>query len=385
MGLATLSAPPLKGRARIVWTAELEPRYSQTIDQNYARFARWLGDKDQIPTKCEPIDLASETALAEAGRIKKLYGNIHLMVAGPPCQGFSLANRRTRTHDNPKNALSLRLLDYVAIMSPDILILENVPGIRTMKPTSGPGASTTEILQNRLNLLGYHSMVSELDAAAFGVPQFRLRAFLIAAKTGTVDNIGALNPTPTHGPGRLWPFVTVKDALSDIPPTTNGNCKSEFSYALAAQTPFQARMREAGLSKFSDHLTSKHSPYVLDRYAAIGPGQNWTSIASSLTNYADVERTHMNIYHRLDPNRPARTIGNFRKAMTIHPWENRGLSLREAARLQSIPDWFSFYLPKPITRDVVPGLNAYQQQIGNAASYLLTESLVSHVAKTLLV
>jgi len=70
--------------------------------------------------------------------------------------------------------------------------------------------------------------------------------------------------------------------------------------------------------------------------------------------------------------------------MTIHPWENRGLSLREAARLQSIPDWFSFADPaQPMTREVVPGLNAYQQQIGNAVCYLLTEKLVSHVAKSL--
>jgi len=103
-----------------------------------------------------------------------------------------------------------------------------------------------------------------------------------------------------------------------------------------------------------------------------------------MNNYADASRTHLNIYHRLLPTSPAKTIGNFRKAMMVHPSEHRGLSLREAARLQSIPDWFAFSDPTVVrTRDVVPGLNHYQQQIGNAVSYLLTETLLTHVADTL--
>jgi len=143
-------------------------------------------------------------------------------------------------------------------------------------------------------------------------------------------------------------------------------------------------MRENSSEYVTDHLTSRHSPYVLERYEKVPQGGNWMSIPTMMSNYADVSRTHLNIYHRLRADEPARTIGNFRKAMTIHPFETRGLSLREAARLQSIPDWFAFTNPsEQLVRAVVPGLNAYQQQIGNAVSFLLTERLVSHVVQSL--
>jgi DNA (cytosine-5)-methyltransferase 1 len=119
---------------------------------------------------------------------------------------------------------------------------------------------------------------------------------------------------------------------------------------------------------------------VLDRYRAIPAGGNWTAIRQKLRNYSNPDNTHTNIYHRLDPTKPSKTIGNFRKAMTIHPWEDRGLSLREAARLQSIPDWLRFFSDQSeIYRGQLRGLGARQQQVGNAVCFRLTSELVSHL------
>jgi len=385
MGLAALSVPSFKGAGRVVWTAEINPRYVDTIQRNYRYYAEVVGTADQVATRCVPTDLAKPSALETARGVRRRWGHIDLVLAGPPCQGFSLANRLSRTHDNPLNRLSLAVLPLVRILEPRLFILENVPGIRTLRTESGNGETTTDILQRRLRRLGYASRVMVLNAADYGVPQFRLRSFLIAVR-GYPDRTlpPSLLPTPTHGPGRLLPFVTVSDAIDDLPPTINGSCTSEVRYTSEPRSSFQALMRKHSNGSVSDHLTSRHNSYVLERYARVPQGGNWTSIRSMLSNYEDAERTHLNIYHRLRPHEPAKTIGNFRKAMTIHPNETRGLSLREAARLQSIPDWLVFTDPQAaITRNVVPGLNEYQQQIGNAVSYLLTEKLLAHVAQTL--
>ncbi len=385
MGLAALSASCLQSSGRIVWTAESNPRYVDTIIRNYRRFATTIGADDQVPSTCTPIDLGSQSAMEAAAAIHRRYGPIDIMVAGPPCQGFSLANRRSRTHTNPLNRLSLLVIRYVGLLQPRLLILENVPGIRTLPSSSATGETTIGILTRKLRRMGYSSTVALLDAANYGVPQFRLRSFLIAAK-GIPGGVlpGHFIPPATHGPGCVHPFVTVGDAISDLPQIPNGSCTRSLTYASAPRSDFQQRMREHGGEYVTDHLTSRHSPYVLERYEKVPQGGNWMSIPTMMSNYTDVSRTHLNIYHRLRSDEPARTIGNFRKAMTIHPFETRGLSLREAARLQSIPDWFAFTDPsEPLVRAVVPGLNAYQQQIGNAVSFLLTERLVSHVVQSL--
>src|SRR5262249_14083532 len=99
-----------------------------------------------------------------------------------------------------------------------------------------------------------------------------------------------------------------------------------------------------------DHVTSRHADYVIDRYRRIPQGGNWENIRDHLTNYTDVSRTHSNIYRRLRWNEPSITIGQYRKSMLVHPSQHRGLSLREAARLQSFPDWFRFSGTGGITR-----------------------------------
>jgi site-specific DNA-cytosine methylase len=91
-----------------------------------------------------------------------------------------------------------------------------------------------------------------------------------------------------------------------------------------------------------------------------------------MTNYAAIERTHSNIYRRLISSEPAITIGNYRKAMLVHPSQHRGLSLREAARLQSFPDWFRF---AGAADGLGGGLGFKQQQIANAVCPLVTKAV----------
>lgn len=385
MGLATLSLPAFKDCGRIIWTAEQNERYVGMIQRNYSTFGATIGSPDQLPGRSASVDLAKKESLEEAAALRRRHGSVDLMLAGPPCQGFSLANRLTRSHQNPLNKLSLLVTAYVAAMHPRVLILENVPGIRTMAASAGSADTTVDLLTRRLQRAGYVSKVVLLDAASYGVPQFRLRSFLIAARDAAVVDVdAAASPPPTHGPKRRFPYVSVRDALSDLPGTSNGSSQVQAKYKGPPTCTFQRQMRRHSNGMVLDHVTTKHSPYVLERYARIPQGGNWTAIRRCMRNYKDASRTHLNIYSRLSAAHPAKTIGNFRKAMTIHPWEDRGLSLREAARLQSLPDWMTFTDPdEPRDRVVVPGLNAYQQQIGNAVSFLLTRALVAHVVRKL--
>jgi site-specific DNA-cytosine methylase len=119
-------------------------------------------------------------------------------------------------------------------------------------------------------------------------------------------------------------------------------------------------------------VTSKHADYVIDRYRKIPAGGNWEDIRDELTNYAEVSRTHSNIYRRLRWDEPSITIGHYRKSMLVHPSQHRGLSLREAARLQSFPDWFRF---AGTANGDAGGLVHKQQQLANAVCPLVTKAV----------
>jgi DNA-cytosine methyltransferase len=309
MGLAALSVPCFERSGRIVWTAEINPRYVDTIRRNYRHYVATIGTADQVPAHCVPTDLSKRRVLEVAKSVRSKWNHIDIALAGPPCQGFSLANRLSRTHDNPMNRLSLAVLPLVRVLEPRIFILENVPGIRTLRTATGNRETTMQILQRRLRGLGYSSSVLLLNAADYGVPQFRLRSFLVAARQlSEAAILRDLVPAPTHGPGRTLPFVTVDDALGDLPPTSNGSCSLEVRYTSNPRSTFQALMRKHSTGSVSDHLTTRHSPYVLDRYAKVPQGGNWMSIRSMMSNYEDPERTHLNIYHRLKSHEPTRPV-----------------------------------------------------------------------------
>ena len=119
-----------------------------------------------------------------------------------------------------------------------------------------------------------------------------------------------------------------------------------------------------------NNLVTANAKHVVERYAHIPQGGNWEDIPKILMgNYTDTSRCHTNMYRRLDGSKPSVVIGNVRKNMLIHPWKNRGLSVREAARLQSFPDSFRFF----------GSIGFQQQQVGNAVPPLLAKAVFSQI------
>ena len=273
-----------------------------------------------------------------------------VIFGGPPCQGFSTSNQRTRTRQNPDNWLFKEYIRIVQLLKPDWVVFENVTGI-----LDTVGGLFAQWVTDSFVRLGYTVSTFVLNAKHYGVPQSRSRYFAVASKHGVT-----LPP-----PKRLGVGVYVKDALSDLPVLIPGASICELPYKIEAETQYAQKLR-GDATTCHNNLVSANNPTVLARYAHIPQGGNWQNIPLELmSNYRNASRCHTGIYKRLKEDETSIVIGNFRKNMLIHPVENRGLSVREAARLQSFPDSFIF----------TGSIGFQQQQVGNAVPPLLAKAV----------
>jgi DNA-cytosine methyltransferase len=388
MGLGFLMANEFRERYRIIASAEINPVYVKTLQRNHEYIkSRQLYGSTTVACNPEPMDLTNPSVRATLARIGRDAGNTDILIGGPPCQGFSSANRNNGHSTNPNNELVGSFLSCVKILRPRVLVLENVQGIlwtAGWNKTGGTGCAADHVLA-ALRRLGYIPFPKLLDASWYGAPQARNRLFVVGFRRDlgySETSFGAWGPfpKPLYGPGTAMPYVTVQDAIGDLPPVENGSSSKETRHIIKKRRPsepFLAEMQYGSPQRLLwDHTTSKHADYVIERFKRIAPGENWESVRSLLTNYSNVERTHSNLYRRLEWNRPAVTIGHYRKNLLIHPEQHRGLSLREASRLQTFPDWFRFCGD---TSMGFSGISHQQQQLANAVCPLLTKQLAKHL------
>ena len=279
-----------------------------------------------------------------------------IVFAGPPCQGFSTSNQRTRNTENPDNWLYRELIRVATIWEPDWIVVENVKGIReTLR-----GFFLTEI-EASLQSAGYTTTTTSLNAVHYGVPQRRERTFVVGSKNGVVI---ADPPTLKRTP------ITVREAIEDLPELTAGASTDTLPYPRQATNEFAQSLRGA-LETVTGNLVTRNAQHVLARYPHVPQGGNWQDIPSDLmANHGARSKCHTGIYRRLTSVEPSVVIGNFRKNMLIHPHEDRGLSIREAARIQSVPDDFRF----------CGSIGFQQQQVGNMVPPRLARALFAQVA-----
>lgn len=286
-------------------------------------------------------------------RIKKIPHSSDgtVVFGGPPCQGFSYSNTRTRKVHNKNNWLFEHFVRVVRIWQPDFIVLENVQGI-----VDTAHGLFLETILDRFDRLKYALSYDVLNALDYGVPQCRRRFFLIGSRTGKKI---ALPKRTVSLP------VTVKDAIADLPSLANGAALPWLPYRDVPPSAYARKLRRR-LAGCSSHLVTRNNEEVIRRYRFIPPGGNWEDIPPQMMkNYRDRHRCHTGIYHRLCDDSPSVVIGNYRKNMLIHPSEDRGLSVREAARIQSLPDSCEFD----------GSIGFQQQQVGNAAPPLLAKAV----------
>jgi DNA (cytosine-5)-methyltransferase 1 len=279
-----------------------------------------------------------------------------IVFGGPPCQGFSLSNTKTRTEFNRNNYLFNEFVRFVDELQPEWFLFENVEGITTFNR-----GETVKEIKACFKDIGYETTEEVLYASDYGVPQHRNRFIMVGNRLGKTFEF----------PEKSESRVSVEEAISDLPDLINGDKFAELPYKMdVAEISGYARSMRSKSKTASQNLVSKNEDYVIERYKHIKQGQNWKAIPSELMeNYANVNNCHSGIYKRLDASIPSVVISNYRKNMLIHPFQDRGLSVREAARLQSFPDHFVFE----------GTLMHVQQQIGNAVPPLLAEAIFKKI------
>jgi len=301
---------------------------------------------------------------------------VGLILGGPPCQGFSsLRPFRSADFDDPRNSLFEQFAAFVAYFRPKVFVLENVVGLLTHK-----NGRTVSALTECFASLGYSCDWRVLNAANFGVPQKRERFILLGSRSADVPSF----PSPTHAfDGRVIGFrdqtrvmrasdellksITVMEAIGDLPEVKSG--QTALEYGLPPQNAYQIARRAASTT-LSLHQAPNHSEKILEIIRHSG-----SSIASIPPHL--ISSGFSSSYSRLDGDSPANTMTvKFQSAASsrcIHPEQNRALTLREGARLQSFDDDFLF----------AGSATSIASQIGNAVPPLLGTAIAQAVSELL--
>ena len=289
--------------------------------------------------------------------------HVDLVAGGVPCQPFSRAGRSqirhlvasgSRSADDPRADLWHGFMAVVARLRPRAVLVENVPDL-----PSWDDGSVLVGFYDSLRELGYRVDARVLDAFQFGVPQHRARLILIALREA-----GEFEwPETTEG------ITTLRDAIGDLPPVPPAQRAERIPY-FEPRTAFQERMRDsvAGDDRdvVYDHITRDVRPDDAEAFALLEEGQTYIDLPERLRRYRSDIFTDK--YKRLSWNEVSRSITAHIARdgyWYIHPQQHRTLSIREAARVQTFPDWFRF-AGQPSLRF---------KQIGNAVPPLLAEAV----------
>lgn len=313
-----------------------------------------------------PIQSALPDDLLSAGGLRS--GEVDVIVGGPPCQGYSVYNHQRGVHD-PRAGLFKEYLRIVEALRPRWLVMENVSGI-----TSIANGGIIREIESEMGRLGYAVDWKILKAEEYGVPQERRRIFFIANRIGAPIQF----PKPTHGPG-MKPFVTIWEAISDLPVLANG-AKGVELYSQAPQSEYQAVLRGES-EQLYNHSAPRLSQINEARMTFIPPGGSWRDIPFDLlpTGMKRAKRSdHTKRYGRPRRTDLACTIltkCDVHWGAYIHPDQDRAITVREAARLQSFPDFFEFKGSR--TEQYVQVGNAVPPLLGRAVANAIIEADVA--------
>ena len=272
---------------------------------------------------------------------KYINDEIDVLVGGPPCQGFSTIGKRIssdpnkRNEKDPRNTLFkeyIRILNYI---KPKFFLMENVEGLLTREK----GAIFEEIKKTFAET-GYEFNCIVLNAADYGVPQIRNRIFFYGNRVG----IKMTPPIPTHSENGSTPWNTVNSAIGDL-----------------------AKVEE---DKRINHVPLKHGEINIKRYQLIPEGGRLPEKDLPPELY---RKNFGNTFKRLHRDKPSLTMVPGHNAFPIHPWLDRSLTVREAARIQTFPDDYIFVGPR----------HMQCMQVGNAVPPMLAKAWGEQIKKEL--
>ncbi len=319
-----------------------------TVYQKNAPEVAFIGPTRDKPDRGDVANITGNLLLEQAG-IEP--GTLGLLVGGPPCQGYSEIGRR-RPND-ARNTLYRHFVRLLEELRPQAYLFENVPGLTNM--LDAEGNKVIDALLASLKEAGYSASLYIIDAATYGIPQYRKRLFIVGSRDERPITL-------TPGPCSRECYVTVNDAIADLPLSLDGataECHG-LPYVGEPPSPYAKLLRGAERLALNSAPTN-HTPTLQQRIADVPPGG------------VDTKTRH----RRLESSKPAWTLraGTRRRTTCrpIHPTAHRVITVREAARLGSFPD--DFWLPS--------GKAGAHMIIGNGVPPLLAHHLAIAIAEQL--
>lgn len=310
----------------------------ETFRKNHPQAMTILGDIKQV----------------EPEKIIKLFNgkDVDVLIGGIPCQGFSLNNRK-RHEEDKRNFLYQEFIKFVEIIQPKIVVMENVSGMRS----TANGDFVREI-EAELSRVGKMKVKSKmLFAPDYGVPQKRNRLVFVGIRDSEFD----FNKIEkTHGESVGKPYVTIREAIGDLPKLNAGQGKTK--YKCEPFSEYQKLMRENAPSKLHNHVAPKHPQETIDKISNTKQGEPM------------YPKFKQRIRLKWEDLSPTQVSGGIRPQFQFgHPEDARGLSIRERCRLQSFPDNF----------EVCGGTVQGRVQTGNAVPPFLAKAVALAVKKYL--
>lgn len=313
---------------------------------------RWPDWLEQKPWTIESL------MEAHGDELEGLRGKVDLLAGGPPCQGFSSAGRRKP--GDPRNELVKRYLEFVEVVRPKMVLIENVRGITYDFVDSEDDTLRHNVADDVISKLGehYHVYTDTLRCSSFGVPQQRPRFFLVGMLKSEFKRLPAANnPLARMRTSKtrflekrgLKSRVSSKQAISDLEreKAGTGPCPDSKGYESILTRPprtnYQLLMRDGFEGELSDTRLAKHRPHIVERFGKIitecrEAGRLNVQLNREMRDRYGIKKMATRV---LDPNEPAPTITSMPDDL-LHYCEPRTLTVRENARLQTFPDWFVF-------------------------------------------
>ncbi|MFC1485724.1 DNA cytosine methyltransferase [Candidatus Latescibacterota bacterium] len=345
----------------VIAGVDIKPKCISTYSHNFGK------------DKAYQLDLTKISPSEFMNIIRISTDELDLLAGGPPCQGFSkIIPPKLRYIENENNLLVKYFLNYCIVLKPKMILMENVDEMKN----GFEQYYTNEIVETLKNE-EYTVTHFILNAADYGVPQRRRRAFFLANR----NNI-QLNPPPVtniESPNEFQldfkffpPYITVWDAIGDLPSLKHGEGYDECEYACEPFSEYQFIIRR-GRNKVRNHISRCLPPIHYKRLASLKPGEGLKDLPQELK----VKHGYSGAYGRLTKKMIAPTITSWvfhpGSGRWGHPVDIRLLSIREVARIQSFPDDFEF----------VGTYNEQAGQLGNAAPPLLVQKIVESMISQL--